>query len=155
VIRPLLVQGRSSGALRRTVALFLGLVAAVTLVGCTSARDTLGTNNSTCFEAIAAAGSAVHHRGSFAGVRLVSFNAFGTDVRLKDELVDLFGTTVKDVCVVSYRGTFATGQVEHPLGPAPAGGVGHYAIVIVSKPQNRLLGTVIRSSQPLRFGHPV
>jgi hypothetical protein len=155
VTRPLLMRARSSQAFRGTAALLFGLLASATLVGCTSARDTLGTNNSTCFEAIAAAGSAVHHRGSFAGVRLVSFSAFGTDVRLKDELVDLFGTTVKDVCVVSYRGTFATAQVEHPLGPAPAGGVGHYAIVIVSKPQNHLLGTVIRSSQPLRFGHPV
>jgi hypothetical protein len=35
------------------------------------------------------------------------------------------------------------------------GGTGHYAIVIVSKPQNHLVGTVVRLTQPLRFGHPV
>ena len=60
-----------------------------------------------------------------------------------------------DVCAVSYKGTFTMDQVERPLGPAPSGGVGHYAIIIVSKPQNHLLGTVLRLTQPLRFGHPV
>jgi hypothetical protein len=147
------VRIRSRLVRRAAAALLCGSLSAVTLVGCTSARDTLGTSASTCFEAIATAGTAVHHRGTFAGVRLVSFNQFGTDVRLRDEFVALFGKNVHDVCVVSYRGTFTVGQVEHPLGPAPDGGVGHFAIVVVSKPQNRLLGTVIRATQPLRFGH--
>jgi len=62
---------------------------------------------------------------------------------------------VHQICVVSYRGTFRVGQVARPLGPPPAGGIGHYAIVLVSKPQNKLLGTVVRRTQPLRFGHPV
>jgi hypothetical protein len=145
---------RRSGLVRRAMAALLcASFAGVALVGCTSARDTLGTSASTCFEALATAGTAVHHRGTFAGVRLVSFNQFGTDVQLRKEFVTLFGKNVHDVCVVSYRGTFTVGQVEHPLGPAPAGGVGHFAIVVVSKPQNRLLGTVLRPTQPLRFGH--
>jgi hypothetical protein len=36
-------------------------------------------------------------------------------------------------------------------GGRPAGGVGRYAIVVVSKPQNRLLGTIVRQTEPLRF----
>ena len=42
------------------------------LSGCTAARDTLGTNSSPCFHALAIAADAVHDRGVFAGVRLVS-----------------------------------------------------------------------------------
>lgn len=147
------VPRRSRVVRRATAALLCGSLSAVALVGCTAARDTLGTSASTCFEAIATAATAVHHRGTFAGVRLVSINSFGTDVQMRAELRTLFGKTVHDVCVVSYRGTFTVGQVEHPLGPAPADGVGHFAIVVVSKPQNRLLGTVLRRTQPLRFGH--
>jgi hypothetical protein len=139
-------------ARRSAAALLCFSLSAFTLTSCTSARDTLGTNASPCFDAIAPAEAAVHYRGTFAGVRLVSFNQFASDVHLRAELARLFGPTVHDVCAISYRGDFRVDQVEHPLGPAPAGGVGHYAIVIVSKPQNRLLGTVIRLTQPLRFG---
>jgi hypothetical protein len=136
------------------VLVFLSLMGA-TLPGCTSARDTLGTNASSCFEALAIASDAVNDRGTFAGVRLISLTGLGVDVHLRTELSQRFGQSVRSVCAVSYRGTFAVEQVERPLGPPPAGGVGHYAIVIVSKPQNHLLGTVIRSTQPLRFGHPL
>jgi hypothetical protein len=132
-----------------------GLSMAMALSGCTSARDTLGTNASTCFEALAVAGNAVHHRGLFTGVRLVSLDSVGADTHLRAHLAARAGKAVHDVCVVSYRGTFREDQVERPFGLPPAGGVGHYAIVIVSKPQNHLLGTIVRLTQPLRFGHPV
>jgi hypothetical protein len=130
----------------------LGPLLVVTLAGCTSARDTLGTSASSCFDALALAGNAVHHRGTFAGVRLVSFDAFGTDVHMRAALSNRFGTKIHNVCAVSYRGTFRVDQVEQLLGPPPAGGVGHFAVVIVSKPQNKLLGTVVRLTQPMRFG---
>jgi hypothetical protein len=128
---------------------------AVALTGCTSARDTLGTNASPCFEALAVGEDAVHARGTFAGVHLISLTSFGKDAHMVSILSARAGSKVHDVCVVSYRGTFRVDQVKSALGPPPAGGVGHYAIVIVSKPQNRLLGTVVRLTQPLRFGHPV
>ncbi len=128
---------------------------ATALTGCTSARNTLGTSASPCFEALAVAEDAVHGRGTFAGVRAMSLDAFGQDIALRAELAARFGKKVNGICVVSYRGLFRLRQVERPLGPPPPGGVGHYAIVIVSKPQNRLLGTVVRLSQPLRFGHPL
>ncbi len=126
-------------------------VLVVSLAGCTSARDTLGTTASSCFDALALAGNAVHQRGTFAGVWLVSFETFGSDVHMRRELSTLFGPKVHNVCAVSYRGTFDADQVERLLGRPPAGGVGHFAIVIVSKPQNKLLGTVLRLTQPLRF----
>ena len=136
------------GAVAAVVAVCLS---AATLAGCTSARDALGTNSSQCFEALAIAGNAVHLRGTFAGVRLVSLTSFGKAASLRARA----GPSVHDVCVVSYRGTFRFDQVERPLGQEPLDGVGFYAIVIVSNPQDHLLATVVRRTQPLRFGHPV
>lgn len=140
---------------RGAVTLTVGVLLAVVLAGCTSARDTLGTNASQCFEALPVAHDAVHGRGTFAGVRLVSLSSFSGDVRLQPYLSERTAAKVHAVCVISYRGTFTTGDVEKPLGLPPPGGVGHYAIVVVSKPQGRLVGTVVRLTQPLRFGHPV
>jgi hypothetical protein len=134
-----------------TVCVLLAMV----LAGCASARVTLGTNASPCFDALPVAHDAVHGRGTFAGVRLVSLSSFGADVHLQHYLAEATKAKVHDVCVVSYRGTFATDEVEKPVGPPPSGGVGHFAIVIVSKPQGHLVGTVVRLTQPLRFGHPV
>ncbi len=127
----------------------------VVLGGCTTARNTLGTNASSCFQALAVAADAVHDHGSFAGVHLLKFPTVGSDLGIQAEVAARIGRGVHDICVVSYRGTFRTDQVARPLGPPPVGGAGHFAIVIVSKPQNQLIGTVIRQTQPLRFGHPI
>jgi hypothetical protein len=155
---PLPVTRSGPGARRRggrAVTLTVCVLLAVVLVGCTSDRDTLGTNASQCFEALPVAHDAVHGRGTFAGVRLVSLSSFSADTRLRSYLSELTAAKVHDVCVISYRGTYTTKDVEKPLGLPPPGGVGHYAIVVVSKPQGRLVGTVVRLTQPLRFGHPV
>jgi len=128
---------------------------AAALGGCTSARNTLGTNASPCFEALSVGEDAVHGRGTFAGVRPVSLTSFGQDAHMRAALSARAGKTVVAVCVVSYRGNYTVDQVERPLGRPPAGGVGHYAIVIVSRPQNKLLGTLVRLTEPLRFGHPL
>jgi hypothetical protein len=139
---------------RRAVTVLVAIsILATTLSACTSARDTLGTNASPCFESLAIAADAVHHRGTFTGVHLVSLASFGKVAHA--HLVERAEPSVHDVCVVSYRGTFRISQVERPLGQPPEGGVGHYAIVIVSEPQKHLLGTVVRLTQPLRFSHPV
>jgi hypothetical protein len=135
--------------------LALGSVMVALLAGCTSARDTLGTSASSCFEALAVAGNAVHHQGTFAGVRSVSFSSVSADVHLGNAPSTTTALSKHNVCVVSYHGLFSVNQVEKPLGPAPPGGLGHYAIVIVSNPQNHLVGTVVRLTQPLRFDHPL
>ncbi|HVC68944.1 MAG TPA: hypothetical protein VNC61_01635 [Acidimicrobiales bacterium] len=146
-----------TGARRRPVLISLvaWLFAALgVLTGCTTAHLSLGTSASSCFDALAVASEAVHDNGSFAGVRLLTVATVGTELHLEAELAARVGPSVGDVCVVSYRGTFAANRVARPLGHAPPGGFGRYAIVLVSKPQNRLVGTVIRQTQPLRFGHP-
>ena len=67
-------------AARRWPLVFCSFLA-VALSGCTSARDTLGTNASPCFEALAVGEDAVHARGTFAGVHLISLTSFGKDAR--------------------------------------------------------------------------
>jgi hypothetical protein len=147
---------RTSGAGHRValVVVTVLMAAGATLSGCTSARISLGTNASPCFDALAIAESAVHRSGTFAGVRQVSLTQISADAHLQAYLAPL-SKTVHDVCVVAFRGTFQVEDVERPLGPPPPGGVGHFAIVIVAKPQNHLVGTVVRSTQPLRFGHSI
>jgi hypothetical protein len=144
----------TSGAGHRAALVVVTILMALggTLSGCTSARISLGTSASPCFDDLAIAESAVHRSGTFAGVRQVSLDEISADSHLRAALAPL-GKTVHDVCVVAFRGTFAVEHVERPLGPPPPGGVGHFAIVIVAKPQNRLVGTVVRSTEPLRFGH--
>ena len=128
----------------------LASLLAVTLAGCAAARNSLGTTASPCFDALAIAGNAVHHRGTFAGVVQVSLDKFNADAH-RPPGFSMADRGVRDVCVVAYQGQFRPDQVERPFGPTPAGGVGRYAIVVVSKPQNRLLGTVVRQTEPLRF----
>lgn len=148
-------RGYAPAARRRGRVVLLVVALVVTLGGCTAARNTLGTNSSPCFDALAVAETAVHHHGSFAGVRLISLASFGRAVHLGADILADAGPGVHDVCAVSYRGTFTVGKVARPLGPPPKGGVGHYAVVVVAKPQNRLVGTVVRLKEPLRFEHAV
>jgi len=150
------VRGSGLSARIRPIPVVAAVVTSLVLglAGCTTARDTLGTNASSCFEALAVAADAVHDQGTFAGVHLLKLTAAGTDLRLEAEVMARAGPGVHDICVVSYRGNFRVDQVMRPLGAPPAGGHGRFAIVIVSKPQNRVIGTVIRQTQPLRFGHP-
>jgi hypothetical protein len=123
------------------------------LSGCTSARDTLGTNSSPCFHALALAADAVHDRGKFAGVRLVSASGLGK-LRDVEPVVKARSTTrLHSVCLVAYRGDFRLSQVRRPAGKMPSSGVGHFAVVVVSTPQNELLATFVLEKEPVRFRH--
>jgi hypothetical protein len=137
-------------ALVATAALGVGSLA---LAGCTSARNALGTNSSPCYLALPVARDAIHDRGTFSGVRLVSAKDLAKRTHLLDTLVARAGGKLHDVCVIEYRGAFRLDQVERPLGRAPVGGVGRFAIVVVSRDTNRLLATFVRSTQPVRFRH--
>ena len=123
------------------------------LSGCTSARDTLGTNSSPCFRALAIAKGAVHGRGTFQGVRLVPVSSLRPFHHVDATLRSRSSTPLHNVCVVSYRGTFRADQVRRPAGPLPPSGTGHVALVVVSNPQNRLLATFVLAREPLRFRH--
>jgi hypothetical protein len=96
---------------------------------------------------------AIHDRGTFGGVRLVTAKELAKRVHLLDVLVARAGGKLHDVCVVEYRGTYRLDEVQRPLGRAVRGGVGRYAIVVVSRASNRLLGTFVRATQPVRFRH--
>jgi hypothetical protein len=138
--------------LRLHVAAGLALCA-LSAAGCTAARNTLGTNSSPCFRALAIAKDAVHDRGTFAGVRLVSAASLAKYRHLDMALARRSSTPIRDVCLVSYRGTFGRQQVERPAGHLPPSGIGHFAVVVVSSPANRLLATFVLARQPLRFQH--
>ena len=76
------------------------------LSGCTAARDTLGTNSSPCFHALALAADAVHDRGKFAGVRLVSDSALASSIMSNRCVKQRSTTPLHNVCLVAYRGDF-------------------------------------------------
>lgn len=139
------------GSLIAAAAVTLGTVG---LSGCAAPRDTLGTNSSPCFRALALAEDAVHDRGAFAGVRLVGYSTLVKQhPRLEAALTARSSTRLRNVCLVSYRGTFRPSQVSRPAGKAPPSGVGHFAIVVVSTPQNQLLATFVLEKEPVRFRH--
>ena len=129
------------------VVVLLGAAAA----GC--ARNTLGTTSSPCFRALPLGEDAVHDRGSFVGVRLVSAAKLTKLRRLDGLLARRSRTPVHNVCLVGYSGSFRPDQVMLPAGQVPASGVGHFAVVVVSNPQNRLLATLVLAREPVRFRH--
>jgi len=139
---------------RRAVAAVAAvIVSAAGITGCTAARNTLGTTSSPCFRALPVAKTAVHGRGTFAGVRLISSSEMSKLRHLKGVIEARSRTPVHDVCAVAYRGTFRRDQVARPAGRVPSTGVGHFAVVVVSNPQNELLATVLFLREPLRFRH--
>jgi hypothetical protein len=123
------------------------------LAGCTAARDTLGTNSSPCFRALALAADAVHDRGVFTGVRLVSDSTFAKVHGIEAIIERRSATRLHNVCLVSYKGDYRATQVRRFAGKIPISGVGHFAIVVVSTPQNVLLATFVLQKEPVRFRH--
>lgn len=126
------------------------------LAGCTAARNTLGTSSSVCYQALPAAKQAVEGRGKFLGIRLVprSLLAERRHRHLRQVLELRAGATVNQVCLAAYEGSFSQADVERPLGAPPPGGVGRVAVVVVSSPGNRVLGTFVLDRRPIRFSHP-
>jgi len=137
-----------AGVAALAVCLCLGVISA-----CTAARDTLGTNSSPCFRALAIAQDAVHDRGTFAGVRLVAVSALKSVEHVAELLRSRSSTPLHNLCVVSYKGTFRPSEVARPAGRVPASGTGSFAIVVVSTPQNKLLATFVLEHEPVRFRH--
>lgn len=130
------------------------LVVAAMLAGCTSARNTLGTNSSQCYKAVAVTSDAVHDRGTFVGIRLLSARQVSRYHHL-EVLLRARAPAVKTVCVAAYHGSYRLDQVQMPFGAQPANGGGPIAIVVVSTPQNKLIGTIVLSRIPLPIRHEV
>ncbi|HLX87960.1 MAG TPA: hypothetical protein VKR22_05850 [Acidimicrobiales bacterium] len=130
-------------------------VASVALSGCVSPRNALGTTSSQCYRAVPVASEAVHDRGRLAGVRLVGQKELDRHPRMIDLLTSRVGGQVHQVCVISFHGQFRLDGVERPAGPAPSGGSGPVAVVVVSVPQNRLVATFVVEREPLPLRHEV
>ena len=148
-------RSRRLVAVAVAVAVALGMLS---LSGCTAARDTLGTNSSPCFRALALAADAVHDRGVFTGVRLVSASSLAKlhrpdFQRVESLLSQRSRTRLRNLCLISYRGTFRPDQVKRSAEPLPPSGVGHFAVVVVSTPQNEVLATFVLAKEPVRMRH--
>jgi hypothetical protein len=125
------------------LSLGLSLVLSLGLAGCTASRNVLGTADSACFQAIPVAAQAVHHRGKLVGVHRVA-----TD-RLHRLLSTVPHHPHKAVCVVAYRGSFTSDQVQM----APPGQSGRYAVIVVSSPGNHVVQSYVLDKLPLSFRH--
>lgn len=137
------------------IGLSLALASAGVSAGCVSPRNVLGTTSSPCFRAVPVASEAVRDNGRLAGVRLFGSKTIDGYPRLRAVLDQRAGRHVTSVCVVSFHGQFRLDQVQDPIGRAPAGGTGRVALVLVSDPQNKLLGTLVLTREPLPLRHVV
>lgn len=143
--------GRSrSGSARRAWAWAGGLVlVASILAGCSSARTGLGTTDESCYLALPTAAKAVGGHGHLSGVRKFSVAELKPLApRLYDDLADQ-APAKQAVCLAAYTGHFTQAMVTKPLGRAS----GKLAVVVVTSPGNRVLGTLILEKIPVRFQH--
>jgi len=114
-----------------------------------SVRNGLGTSANECYVDLPVAATAVHGAGHLDGVRLLSVSALrsmrtGRLYRAAGALRPVPGK----VCLIAYSGTFEAGKVSRSLGDQ----LGHVAIVAVTYPGRRLVGTLIVRRSPLQFG---
>jgi hypothetical protein len=125
------------------------VILACTLAGCTAARSSLGTSDSSCYLALPTATQAIGAHGRLLGVHLYTLTALR---RLAPHLVSDLDTTESGsqrVCVVAFSGHFSHTAVQDGHGRAS----GKLAVVVSTTPSNHLLGTVIFTHVPLHFGH--
>ena len=130
-------------------ALCVFLLVASVLAGCSSARVGLGTTDESCYLELPTAANAVGHHGHLEGIRKYNVSGLkGVAPRLYDFLIHHAPKT-QAVCLAGYNGTFTKAMVMKPLAQAN----GKLAVVVVSTPGNKLLGTVILTKLPVRFLH--
>jgi hypothetical protein len=125
------------------------VLAATLLASCSSARSDLGSTDTTssCYLALPTAAKAVGGHGHLQGVRKYSLSSLrNVAPRLYKHLAD--DVPMKQaVCLAGYSGHFTATGVDKPFGRA----TGSVAVVVVTTPGNKLLGTLILTKLPLRF----
>jgi hypothetical protein len=144
--------------------------------GCASVvRNGLGTSSAVCFRAIPVGKAAVTNHPTrvlpngavvtipkepspvFVGVRSATqkqIDSFGSTHNYeKTELDKRNGGPLKTVCLVAFRGSFDPDVMTDLLLPVPPPGHRTYAVVVVSEPSNKFLGTFLRSKEPISFTH--
>lgn len=126
-----------------------GLLLAVGAAACTTARSDLGTSDSSCYQALPTVTKAVHSSGRLLGVHKYSLGSLHRQApRVFGDLPQT-GKASQRVCVAAFGGHYSATSVSHPHGLA----AGRLAVVVVTTPGNRVLGTIILTRPPLRFGH--
>ena len=126
-----------------------GALLAGALAGCTTARSSLGTSDSSCYQALPTATKAVESHGRLLGVQKFSLSELRKNA---PHLLHDLGTTASGsdtVCIIAFTGKFTAESVSEPRGRSS----GHLAVVVSTTPGNHLLGTVIFTEPPLHFGH--
>jgi hypothetical protein len=143
---------RPNGWWRRGRTGLCGLaLAALVFAGCSSARVGLGTTDESCYLSLPTATKAVggHAHAHLAGIRKYSITGLKSIApRLYDRLADQVGNH-QAVCLAGYTGNFSADMVTKPLGRS----TGKVAVVVVTSPGNKVLGTLILSKVPVRFEH--
>jgi hypothetical protein len=125
------------------------VLAASVFAGCSSARVGLGTTDESCYLALPTAAKAVGAHGHFIGIRKYSITGLkGVAPRLYDALADQVPKG-QAVCIAGYTGVYTSGMVMKPLGRSS----GKLAVVVVTSPGNKVLGTLILTKIPVRFQH--
>ncbi len=136
---------------RRRVAagLAASLLAAFLLGACTSARSDVGTADESCYLSLPAATRAVGGHGHLEGIRKFT----PADLRqLAPRLYQHLARQVparQDLCVAAFTGHFSSDAVSKPVERE----TGVLAIVVLTTPGNRLLGTLVLRRVPVRFSH--
>jgi hypothetical protein len=117
--------------------------------GCTFARSNLGTTDSSCYLALPAAAKSVGSHTRLLGVRLFTLADLKRQAPKLLAQIPPERPPTQSVCTFAFSGRFTSTSVSQAHG-RPAGPV---AVVVLTKPSNRLLGTVILKRLPLRFSH--
>ena len=122
---------------------------AAAFAGCSSARVGLGTTDESCYLALPTAHEAVGGHGHLEGIRKYRIEDMKTVApRLYDYLADQAPKT-QVICIAGYTGLFTESMVKKPIGRSE----GKLAVVVVTSPGNKVLGTLILEKIPVRFQH--
>ncbi len=147
-MRPI-VKGMRGTVRKLATGLGSFLLAVCLLAGCTSARTNLGTSDSSCYLALPAATKAVGPHSRFIGVHLFTLASLRKQAPHLFDALPPQTSSSQRVCALAFTGTFTKASVSKPLGLAS----GSIAVVVSKTPSNQLLGTVIFTHAPVRFGH--
>jgi hypothetical protein len=127
----------------------VGALLVVAAASCTSVRSDLGTSDSSCYLALPTATKAVHGHGHLAGVHRYTLATLRKNAPGIYGPLDTADHSSQVVCVVAFKGQFSAASVSDPHGRSS----GSLAAVVTTEPGNHLLGTVIFTRPPIRFGH--
>ncbi len=125
------------------------VVATSLLSACSAARTGLGTTDESCYLALPVAAKAVGGHGHLSGIRKETLSGLrdvapGLSRHLSHDV-----PKGQNVCLAGYTGHFTAAGLSKPFGRQS----GSLAVVVVTTPGNKLLGTLLLTKTPVRFQH--